>query len=150
MTNIDTKHLEKRKDRTIWTIRYVLPKDVRHAFLDNKAEPRRAIMQSTNTDDLPTAQKIRNILVSSIELKIQSVRTGDENLMAPLANLYKQEMKQIKKDDDDSIDQVRDKALSTVYELNLVDATGEEITKARTTPRTAKPIRTDSCSLFCQ
>ncbi len=134
MTNQDTKHLVKDKGRTVWTIRYVVPKDVRHAFLDNKGKPRKIIKQSTKTSNLNTAQKIRNKIVSGIELKILSVRTGDENLMAPLANLYKQEMKQIKKDDDDSIDQVRDEALSRVYELNLVDATGEEITKARTTP----------------
>ena len=139
MTNNDTKHLEKRKGRTIWTIRYVLPTDVRHAFLDNKGKPRKAFMRSTNTDDLATAQKIRNIVVSSIELKIESIRTGDENLMAPLANLYKQEMKEIRSEmtsDDafDAIDHVRDEALARVYELGLVKASGEEITKAMTTP----------------
>tara|TARA_R110000822_G_scaffold297793_1_gene420460 strand:+ start:275 stop:1741 length:1467 start_codon:yes stop_codon:yes gene_type:complete len=140
MTNNDTKHLEKRKGRTIWTIRYVLPTDVRHAFLDNKGKPRKAFMRSTNTDDLATAQKIRNIVVSSIELKIESIRTGDENLMAPLANLYKQEMKKIQSEatelniPDGAIDNVRDEALSRVYELGLVKATGKEVAKAMSTP----------------
>ena len=140
MTNNETKHLVKQKGRLIWTIRYVLPKDVRHAFLDNKGKPRTVILKSANTDDLATAQKIRSIIVSSIELKIQSIRTGDENLMAPLANLYKQRLKKYKEEAKEldyphpAIDEVAEEALARVYELGLVKATGKEVAKAMSTP----------------
>jgi integrase len=140
MAKEDTKYLQRLKGRNIWSVRFKIPKDVRHAFLDNKGKARKVIIKTTNTEDLVTAQRIRKIFVESIKLKIQAVRSGDENLMQPLANLYKLEMRKYKDEAKEldyphpAIDDLREEALARVKDLNLVDATDKEIVQAMTTP----------------
>ena len=101
MIKEDTKYLIRKKGRTIYTIRYLIPSDVAHAFLDKNGKPKKEILQSTKTTDLHMAQLLRNKLVSHIELKIASIRTGDENLIAPLAQMYKKELEKITESTDD-------------------------------------------------
>ena len=154
MIKEDTKYLIRKKGRTIYTIRYLIPSDVAHAFLDKNGKPKKEILQSTKTTDLHMAQLLRNKLVSHIELKIASIRTGDENLIAPLAQMYKKELEKITESTDDKsiefiggdgsivgadvsddlIEEIQHQVSDRVKELKLVDATPEEIQKAMSTP----------------
>ena len=140
MDNTDTKHLYRKTGRNIWTIRYVLPIDVLPAFVDSTEKPRKEITKSTETDDLYTAQQLRNVFIGELKIKIQSIRTNDEELMVPLAKMYAKKIKQFNIEEKQmdhphpAIDEIRDEALARLKEMKLVKATGEEITKAMTTP----------------
>ena len=136
MIKEDTKYLIRKKGRTIYTIRYLIPPDVAHAFLDKNGKPKKEILKSTKTSDLHTAQLIRNRIVSDTEIKIESVRTGDENLMSPIAQMYAKDLRKYEIEQKEmehvhpAIDNLRDEALARVKEMKLVNATGEEIKKA--------------------
>ena len=140
MNKQDTKHLYKKNGRTIWTIRYRVPPDVQYAFLNANGKVQKEITKSTGTTDLSIAQKKRDIFIGGLSLKTESIRTGDKSLLFPLAQVYKKDIKQIKKDmkvnpdASELIDPIREDALERVKELNLVDASPEEIKKAMKTP----------------
>lgn len=152
MDKKDTKHLYRKTGRNIWTIRYVVPLDVLHAFLDENNKPRKEITKSTGSDDLYTAQQLRDIFIAKMKLRIQAIRTGDESLIPKLAEEYKIELQNIKDQEEefeikyikgevaydvgldtyqDIKDELVDEATDRIKELKLINASQEDINKER-------------------
>ena len=82
----ESHHLIKYPGRKSWYFRYAIPTDVRHAFLNpDTKKPLREILQSTKEVDLDNAKLKRDIYLSKMVLEIKAIRTGEVDLIEPLA-----------------------------------------------------------------